>query len=145
MLACLLTDVPGCSQAFDAGFVAYSNEAKHRRLGIALDRLPGGGAVSQDVVLAMASGALARARADIVRAVTGWAEDMGGPEKPGGRVHFACARRDGSTRHRKSELGTLGRQACEVVATVALGRQRRVHLARLQAHHIETGFRQTLG
>jgi nicotinamide-nucleotide amidase len=59
----------------------------------------------------MANGALARSRADIVLAVTGWAEDMGDPEKPGGLVHFACARRDRVTHHRKAELGIIGRQA----------------------------------
>jgi nicotinamide-nucleotide amidase len=59
LLASLLTDVPGCSHAFEQGFVVYSDEAKHRQLGIPLEKLAGGGAVSQDVALAMANGALA--------------------------------------------------------------------------------------
>jgi nicotinamide-nucleotide amidase len=111
LLASLLTDVPGCSHAFDQGFVVYSEEAKHDRLGISHEMLQGGGAVSQAVALAMAHGALTRSRADIVLAVTGWAEDVGDPEKPGGLVHFACARRDRPTHHRKAELGIIGRQA----------------------------------
>ena len=111
LLASLLTDVPGCSHAFEQGFVVYSDEAKHRQLGIPLEKLAGGGAVSQDVALAMANGALAYSNADIVLAVTGWAEDMGDPEKPGGLVHFACARRGRPTHHRKAELGVIGRQA----------------------------------
>ena len=111
LLASLLTDVPGCSHAFERGFVVYSDEAKHDLLGIPLEMLEDGGAVSQPVVLAMANGALARSRADIVLAVTGWAEDMGDPEKPGGLVHFACARRDRVTHHRKAEFGIIGRQA----------------------------------
>jgi nicotinamide-nucleotide amidase len=111
LLASLLTDVPGCSHAFDQGFVVYSDDAKHDRLGVSREMLQGGGAVSQAVALAMAHGALTRSRADIVLAVTGWAEDVGDPEKPGGLVHFACARRDRPTHHRKAELGTIGRQA----------------------------------
>ena len=109
LLASLLTDVPGCSHAFERGFVVYSEEAKHDLLGIAMDMLRDGGAVSQPVVLAMARGALARSRADIVLAVTGWAEDMGDPERPGGLVHFACARRGGFTHHRQVRLGDIGR------------------------------------
>jgi nicotinamide-nucleotide amidase len=111
LLASLLTDVPGCSHAFDQGFVVYSDDAKHDQLGISREMLQGGGAVSQGVALAMAHGALTRSRADIVLAVTGWAEEVGDPEKPGGLVHFACARRDRPTHHRKAELGAIGRQA----------------------------------
>ncbi|WP_395443318.1 CinA family protein [Caulobacter sp. UC70_42] len=111
LLASLLTDVPGCSHAFERGFVVYSEDAKHDLLGVPRDMLEAGGAVSQGVALAMASGALARSRADIVLAVTGWAEDMGDPQKPGGLVHFACASRDRPTHHRKAELGVIGRQA----------------------------------
>ena len=111
LLASLLTDVPGCSHAFEQGFVVYSNDAKHDQLGISHEMLHGGGAVSQAVALAMAHGALARSRADVVLAVTGWAEDMGDPEKPGGLVHFACAQRDRPSHHRKAELGVIGRQA----------------------------------
>jgi nicotinamide-nucleotide amidase len=111
LIASLLTDVPGCSHAFEQGFVVYSDDAKHDQLGIAYEMLDGGGVVSQAVVLAMANGAMARSKADIVLAVTGWAEDVGDPEKPGGLVHFACARRDRATHHRKAELGIAGRQA----------------------------------
>jgi nicotinamide-nucleotide amidase len=103
LLASLLTDVPGCSHAFERGFVVYSEEAKHDLLGIAMDMLRDGGAVSQPVVLAMARGALARSRADIVLAVTGWAEDMGDPNKPGGLVRRIIARRSwGSSAARPS-------------------------------------------
>lgn len=111
LLASLLTDVPGCSHAFERGFVVYSEEAKHDLLGIPFEMLRDGGAVSQAVALAMADGALSRSRADVVLAVTGWAEDMGDPKKPGGLVHFACARRAGPTHHRKAEFGVIGRQA----------------------------------
>lgn len=111
LLASLLTDVPGCSHVFERGFVVYSEEAKHDLLGIPFEMLRDGGAVSQSVALAMADGALSRSRADIVLAVTGWAEDVGDPDRPGGLVHFACARRDRATHHRRAEFGGIGRQA----------------------------------
>jgi nicotinamide-nucleotide amidase len=121
LLASLLTDVPGCSHAFDQGFVVYSEDAKHDQLGVAREMLQGGGAVSQSVAIAMANGALARSHADIMLAVTGWAEDMGDPEKPGGLVHFACARRDRPTHYRKAELGVIGRQAFRLAClTIAM-------------------------
>jgi nicotinamide-nucleotide amidase len=111
LIASLLTDVPGCSHAFERGFVVYSEAAKHDLLGVPLDLMENGGAVSQAVALAMARGAIERSDADIMLAITGWAEDMGDPDKPGGLVHFACARRGRSTHHRKAEFGAIGRQA----------------------------------
>jgi nicotinamide-nucleotide amidase len=111
LLASLLTDVPGCSHVFERGFVVYSEEAKHDVLGIPMEMLRDGGAVSQPVALAMAQGALARSRADIVLAITGWAEEVGDPDRPGGLVHLACARRGGFSHHRQARLGAIGRQA----------------------------------
>lgn len=111
LLASLLTDVPGCSHVFERGFVVYSEDAKHDVLGVPMEMLRDGGAVSQSVALAMVEGALTRSRADVVLAVTGWAEDVGDPKRPGGLVHFACARRGGFTHHRKAEFGSIGRQA----------------------------------
>jgi len=41
--------------------------------------------------------------------ITGWAEEVGDPERPGGLVHFACARRGGYTHHRQAQFGDIGR------------------------------------
>ena len=69
MLASLLTDVQGVAHAFDRGFVTYSEEAKTEMLGVpaGADRATKG-AVSREVAIAMAEGALARSRANIALA-----------------------------------------------------------------------------
>jgi len=109
LLASLLTDVPGCSHAFERGFVVYTDEAKIELLEVPPSFLPHGGAVSQPTAIAMAEGALKRSKADVAVSITGWAEDVGDPERPGGLVHFACARRGGYTHHRRAEFGEIGR------------------------------------
>src|SRR5688500_5457074 len=96
LLAALLTDVPGCSHAFERGFVVYTNEAKAQMLDIDAERIEQLGAVSKEIALDMAHGALRRSEADVALSITGFA----GPGKPGdeeGKVHFACARQDGPT------------------------------------------------
>jgi len=105
MVASLLTDVPGISHAFDRGFVTYTNEAKHEMLGVPHDMLETHGAVSREVAVAMAEGGLANCRANILFAVTGYA-DKG--EEPG-LVHFACARAGRRTLHREERFGPIGR------------------------------------
>jgi nicotinamide-nucleotide amidase len=91
-----VTDVAGSSQWFTEGFVTYSNDAKHERLGVPLSLLRKHGAVSEATARAMAAGALHRARADITVAVTGIAGPGGGvPGKPVGTVWLAWAQRRG--------------------------------------------------
>lgn len=108
ILASLLTDVPGRSHVFEAGFVTYTNAAKIRMLGVAADLLDLHGAVSRPVALAMAEGALAHSTADVALAITGFA----GPGEKGeeaGLVHLACARRGGVVRHVECHFATLDR------------------------------------
>ena len=90
LIAALLTEVPGASQVFDAGFVTYSNRVKESVLGVAAATLASDGAVSEAVVRAMAEGALARSGADYAVAVSGIAGPDGGtPDKPVGTVWIA--------------------------------------------------------
>ncbi|KZM49140.1 CinA family protein [Labrenzia sp. OB1] len=87
-----LTEVAGSSAAVDRGFVTYSNEAKTEMLGVPADLIVKVGAVSKEVAIAMAEGALARSDADVAVAVTGVAGPGGGSEeKPVGTVHVAVA------------------------------------------------------
>jgi nicotinamide-nucleotide amidase len=109
LLASLLTDVPGRSHVFERGFVTYGDAAKIEMLDVPVALLSHGGAVSQATAIAMAEGAIARSRADVAVSVTGWAEEVGDPQRPGGLVHFACARRGGYTHHRRAEFGNVGR------------------------------------
>jgi nicotinamide-nucleotide amidase len=105
MVASLLTDVPGVSHAFDRGFVTYTNEAKHEMLGVPLELIEAHTAVSREVAIAMAEGGLANCRANILFAVTGYADS--GDEA--GLVHFACARAGRRTIHREEHFGAIGR------------------------------------
>jgi nicotinamide-nucleotide amidase len=110
MLASLLTDIPGVAHAFDRGFVTYTNEAKNEMLGIPLDFIEANNAVSKEVAIAMAEGALARSRANIALSITGFADKGDEP----GLVHFGCARAGRKTAHREEHFGAIGRGATRV-------------------------------
>jgi len=115
LLAALLTDVPGCSHAFERGFVVYTHAAKAQMLDIDLDKIEQLGAVSKEIAIEMAHGALRRSEADVALSITGFA----GPGKAGeeeGMVHFACARRDGPTVHRCEHFGPIGRQGVRIAS-----------------------------
>ncbi|OQX11776.1 MAG: hypothetical protein BWK76_18665 [Desulfobulbaceae bacterium A2] len=92
LIAGRITAVPGSSDWFAGGVVAYSNELKQRLLGVPDELLATHGAVSLPVAAAMARGALRTGCGDIALAVTGIAGPAGGsPEKPVGTVCFALA------------------------------------------------------
>lgn len=108
LLGSLLTDVEGASHVFERGFIVYSEDAKCELLGIARELVDSCDAVSREVAVAMAEGAIHASYADIALAITGFA----GRARRGGEaglVHFACARRDGPTRHREEHFGEIGR------------------------------------
>ena len=87
-----ITDVAGSSAYFDRSFITYSNEAKSEMLGVARDLITEHGAVSAEVVQAMALGALSKANANIAIAVSGIAGPGGGTEeKPVGTVYLGVA------------------------------------------------------
>ncbi len=92
MIAAACTDLAGSSAWFERGFVSYSNAAKTELLGVPAELIARHGAVSEPVVRAMASGALAHSRAQVAVAVTGVAGPSGGSaDKPVGTVWFAWA------------------------------------------------------
>jgi len=93
-VSAVITGVHGASAVFDRGYVAYSNEAKTEVLAVDRDLLARYGAVSPEVVEAMAKGALASSNADIALAITGIAGPGGGSiHKPVGMVYHCCQRR----------------------------------------------------
>ncbi|HET7845781.1 MAG TPA: CinA family protein [Xanthomonadales bacterium] len=95
-IAKTITDVSGSSGWFDCGMVAYSYEAKQGLLGVRPETLIRHGAVSEDTVLEMVSGALIHSGAGVGVAVTGIAGPSGGTqEKPVGTVWIAWKRRGG--------------------------------------------------
>jgi nicotinamide-nucleotide amidase len=94
MIAAALTDHGGASDVVERGFVVYSNAAKAEMLGVAPRLIEDHGAVSAQVAIAMAEGALAHSAADIAVAVTGVAGPSGGTaRKPVGLVFIAVVRR----------------------------------------------------
>jgi nicotinamide-nucleotide amidase len=96
LVSAALTEIPGSSDVFEAGFVTYSNEAKHDALKVSGDVLETFGAVSIAVAWSMAQGAISQSHADVAVAITGIAGPGGGSEKkPVGTVIFARAERDG--------------------------------------------------
>lgn len=95
-IAKTLTDIAGSSAWFEGGVVAYSYEAKEALLGVNPHTLERTGAVSQETVVEMVSGALARYGATVAVAVTGIAGPSGGlPGKPVGTVWIGWKRRGG--------------------------------------------------
>jgi nicotinamide-nucleotide amidase len=95
MVAAAFTDIAGSSEIFDRGFVTYSNAAKVEMLEVPFDLISQFGAVSEEVAIAMAQGAMLHSAADIAVSITGVAGPGGGSElKPIGLVHFAVAQRE---------------------------------------------------
>jgi nicotinamide-nucleotide amidase len=87
-----VTMIPGSSEWYERGFITYTNTAKREMLGVAAGTLEQFGAVSEQTVLEMAAGALARSHAQIAVAVSGVAGPTGGtPAKPVGTVCIAWA------------------------------------------------------
>ena len=90
MLGERITSIPGSSDVFLGGVIAYHNEVKRSLLGVRSEAIERSGAVSEEVVLQMASGVRERLGADVGIAVTGIAGPGGGtPEKPVGLVWIA--------------------------------------------------------
>jgi len=92
LLSHKITSIPGSSDYFMGGIVAYSNDLKKKIL-----KVPGGtlrkfGAVSKETAMAMAKGAKKNTGSDIVAAITGIAGPNGGSKaKPVGTVFIAIA------------------------------------------------------
>ena len=122
LVATALTEIPGSSDIFEAGFVTYSNEAKMELLGVSLDVIEMFGAVSVATAWAMAQGALKKSGADAAVAITGIAGPSGGSEKkPVGSVVFACAYRGADPRDVVAdtrEFGDLGRGGVRLQAAL---------------------------
>jgi nicotinamide-nucleotide amidase len=94
-IAASITKVPGCSAYFKGTIVSYANEVKENFLGVTNEDLANYGAVSQQVVEAMAKGIIKAMNVDFAIATSGVAGPDGGSfEKPVGMVWIAVASKD---------------------------------------------------
>jgi nicotinamide-nucleotide amidase len=99
LVAGCLTEIAGSSDVVERGFVTYSNEAKQEVLGVPAELIARLGAVSAEVALAMAEGALARSHAQVAVSITGIAGPGGATaDKPLGLVHLASCRQGADPR-----------------------------------------------
>ena len=88
LLSSAFTDVSGSSAFVNLNFVTYSNDAKHKILGVKLETLEKFGAVSEQTSEEMAAGLFRVTGADICISTTGIAGPTGGTkEKPVGLMY----------------------------------------------------------
>ena len=116
MVSAALTDIAGSSDVFDRGFVTYSNAAKVEMLGVSTQTLEAHGAVSEEVAVEMARGAMAHADANLAVSITGIAGPGGSEFKPEGRVCFALAQEKRPIQVETVEFGALGRDKVRLAA-----------------------------
>ncbi len=92
LVADRITDVPGSSDYFRGGIVAYAYEAKVTLLGVSWATLRAYGAVSRETVMEMARGARTALGADMAVSISGIAGPAGGmPNKPVGTTWFGLS------------------------------------------------------
>ncbi len=116
LVAAAITAVPGASNYFKAGIVAYTDEMKTQLLGVPETMLAEHGAVSEDVVRAMIDGILERTHTNYAIAVTGYAGPGGGPEAPVGTIYVAVG--NGETTDVRELTGNDGREENVARATL---------------------------
>ncbi|MDP6903834.1 MAG: competence/damage-inducible protein A [Verrucomicrobiota bacterium] len=116
LLSHRITNVPGSSSVFLAGYCTYSNESKENTLGVLSESIDSDGAVSERVAREMAEGARLRHGADYALATTGIAGPTGGTkEKPVGTVFIALATPQGT--EVMKECNRSDRETFKIVTT----------------------------
>lgn len=96
-----ITEIAGSSAWFDCGFITYSNSSKSEMLDVSPALIAQMGSVSEEVVGAMAEGALANSNADVALSTTGIAGPGGAvPGKPVGTVCFGWSIKDSAHQER---------------------------------------------
>ena len=125
LVAGTLVNADGISEVFKESYITYSNEAKHKLLGVKEETLKMYGAVSRQTALEMAEGAAKAANADAAIVTTGIAGPGGGTEeKPVGLVYVGiCANCSkfpiklllGETNGSKNSRNYIRKLACNAV------------------------------
>lgn len=109
-IAALITSVPGSSEYFKGGIVAYSNEIKMALLDVSPRTLECQGAVSRETVVEMVRGAMKSMKSDCAIATSGIAGPGGGSaEKPVGTIWIAVGCKGKiATKKEEGDLGRAG-------------------------------------
>jgi competence/damage-inducible protein CinA-like protein len=129
-IANCITNVPGASEVFLAGYVTYANNAKSDVLNVDPKLIDKHGAVSEPVARVMAEGARTRAASTYGVATTGIAGPNGGSdEKPVGTVYIALASAESETITKKFFFPTDRETFKQLAAQTALDLLRRKILA----------------
>jgi nicotinamide-nucleotide amidase len=116
LLAHRLTNIPGASEIFLGGIVAYANAVKEQTLAVSPENLLTHGAVSEQVAQEMAEGVRSLTKSDYALGITGIAGPTGGTEqKPIGTVFIALAHDEGTSVHRF--LNQYDRETFKFIAT----------------------------
>ena len=120
LLSSTLTDLSGASEWYRQSWITYTDEAKHRHLGVPLELLETNGAVSSEVATAMALGARERAGTTLAISITG----IAGPkadatEKPVGVVYVGISTPDGK-RAKQARFGGSRQENKESFVSFAL-------------------------
>jgi len=135
LIANRITNVPGASRVFVAGYVCYANQAKTDMLNIDPKLIETHGAVSEPVARALAEDARACARSDYALSTTGIAGPTGGsPEKPVGTVYIALASADSDMIVKKFFFPTDRETFKQLAAQTALDLLRRKILKSAARH-----------
>ena len=94
LIGSALTSISGSSAVYDRGYITYSNESKSDLLNIDIKLIEKYGAVSKEIAILMAEGALKLSNANLTVSVTGVAGPGGGTKiNPVGRVHMGVAKK----------------------------------------------------
>ena len=121
LIAKSITDIPGSSAVLAGGCVSYTEEVKHRVLGVDEEILRTKTAVSEECAKAMAEGARKLFGTDVAVSATGYAGPGGGTEKdPVGTVYLGLATKDGTTVRRICLPGATRTEVREAATATAL-------------------------
>lgn len=117
LIAKRITDISGASQVLLGGCVTYTDEMKHKLLGVSLETLEGAGAVSADCAMEMAQGVRERLGADIGISATG----IAGPESdasgtPVGTVFIGISTKNGTSFRKLSLSAMRSREYIRIVS-----------------------------
>jgi len=126
LVAHRVTNVSGSSNYFERGIVSYSNESKVEVLGVPKELIESFGAVSKEVVEAMAEGVRKLAKADIGVSISGIAGPTGGtPTKPVGTVFIGISHEKKGTSSQRFQFKGTREEIKLIASEVVLDRIRK--------------------